>query len=161
MVGIIEQLLEARLGSPTIHRSAGGDELIWTHEQRELKCGLYKGLRWNKVLRQNLGILEPIYGDTRAGSLFDGRLKLSAIDGLKVFGIYPFETLQQHRAVQEANNRDPDICFFMDSANVWFYGVKDSNLFVFDAATDELDCLGPIAEQLDEVIAQWADTTAS
>ena len=31
---------------------------------------------------------------------------------------------------------------------VWFYGIKDSNLFVFDAATDELDCLGPFAEQI-------------
>ena len=44
----------------------------------------------------------------------------------------------------------------MDSANVWFYGIKDGNLFVFETATDEgeLDCLRPVEEQLEGLVLQ-------
>ena len=45
--------------------------------------------------------------------------------------------------------------YFMDAANVWFYGHKDGRLFVYDAETDELDDLGELDTGLAQVIEGW------
>jgi hypothetical protein len=39
---------------------------------------------------------------------------------------------------------DPAVEYFMEDSNVWFYGMKKGDLYVFDAEFDELDSLGPI-----------------
>ena len=36
--------------------------------------------------------------------------------------------------------------------NVYFYGIKSGQLYVFDAEMDELDCLGPIESALETVL---------
>jgi hypothetical protein len=161
MIGLLETLVTNLLGPAEPTATATEPQLTWARGPRNASCTLYKGLIWTGALRSRLDVLQRLYGDVRAGSLFGGCLKIAAVAGPELWNIYPIELLQKQPEVVEANRREPDVLFFMDSANVWFYGVKDSNLFVFDASTDELDCLGPIAKQLDEVIAQWADTTAS
>ena len=40
----------------------------------------------------------------------------------------------------------------MESANVWFYRIKNDNLFVFDTGVGEFDFLGPADQQLAELI---------
>jgi hypothetical protein len=43
----------------------------------------------------------------------------------------------------------------MGASNVWYYGVKRGELYVFDTAYDELDSLGPIEPALEELVDQW------
>jgi hypothetical protein len=45
----------------------------------------------------------------------------------------------------------------MDAANVWFYGVKGDDLFVYDAETAELDHLGPISRELERLLRDWRE----
>jgi hypothetical protein len=40
----------------------------------------------------------------------------------------------------------------MEDSNVWFYGMKKGDLYVFDAEFDELDSLGPIEPALDKTM---------
>jgi hypothetical protein len=54
--------------------------------------------------------------------------------------------------VQHAIARDPAIDYFMDEANVLFYGIKAGELYVFDSETDELDSLGPIEPALETLM---------
>ena len=61
--------------------------------------------------------------------------------------------------------KDSAIDFFMDAYNVYFYGIKRGELYVFDAETDELDSLGPIESALetvmDELESAWKDVRGS
>jgi len=77
------------------------------------------------------------------------------LTGESVFGLYTTRTLQHQPEVRSANLHDPEVCFFMDSANVWFYGVKDCQLYVYDAETEELDLLGPFEREFEELLRQW------
>jgi hypothetical protein len=43
----------------------------------------------------------------------------------------------------------------MDAANVWYYGVKDADLWVYDRETDELDNEGPLEDALEALIGEW------
>ena len=49
---------------------------------------------------------------------------------------------------------DPAIEYFMEDSNVWFYGMKKGDLYVFDAEFDELDSLGPIGPAIHTVMDQ-------
>lgn len=60
--------------------------------------------------------------------------------------------------VQHALTKDPGINFFMDAYNVWFYGIKGGDLYVFDAEYDELDSLGPIEPALEMVLIEFEST---
>jgi hypothetical protein len=40
----------------------------------------------------------------------------------------------------------------MEASNVWFYGVKAGQLYVFDAETDELDRLGPVEPAIETLM---------
>jgi len=57
--------------------------------------------------------------------------------------------------VQSALLMDPAIDYFMEAANVWYYGLKGTELYVFDSEFDELDSLGPVEPALEEVIDRW------
>lgn len=50
---------------------------------------------------------------------------------------------------------DPELTFFMDASNVWYYGYKAGNLYVFDVETDEFDLLGPIEPALEQLMDEW------
>ena len=43
----------------------------------------------------------------------------------------------------------------MDAANVWYYGVKDGQMWVYDLPFDDLDCLGDVAKVIDELLDEW------
>jgi len=45
----------------------------------------------------------------------------------------------------------------MDASNVWYYGHKKGELYVFDTETDELDSLGPVESALEALMDQWED----
>ena len=50
--------------------------------------------------------------------------------------------------------KDPAVDYFMDEANVRFYGMKKGQLCVFDAEFDELDSLGPVEPALHTLMDQ-------
>ena len=50
---------------------------------------------------------------------------------------------------------DRAIEFLMEAYNVYFYGIKGGELYVFDAETDELDSLGPIEPALETIMDEF------
>ncbi len=155
MTGLISKLLNKRYGQPTVERLECLTEYRWNGATECLRCVFYDSLSWDTELCAEFGPLEAVYGTLGGGILLGGALKVSLLNGQSIFGLYSTKALQNQPEVKCANRRDPEICFFMDSANVWFYGVKGSQLYVYDAETDELDLLGPLEHELEELLKQW------
>jgi hypothetical protein len=101
--------------------------------------------------------LQDIYGDIVGGFLIYGELKIAMLRGPEVFGLYRLEELWRREEVRRALSIDHDIVFFMDASNVWFYGVKGDELYVYDAETGELDSLGAIESAMDQLFDAWED----
>lgn len=96
-----------------------------------------------------------IYGACCGGTLVDSSLKVAMPSGEKLFWLYHLHELGERMEVQRAMELDPELSFFMDAANVWYYGHKHGKLFVYDAPFDELDECGPLESALEELIAEW------
>jgi len=109
-------------------------------------------MEWTESRDARFAPLKGIYGDIFGGFLIKNILKVAILLPKKVYGLWNIEELRKRPAVQRAIVRDPAINFFMDEANVLFYGIKDGKLYVFDAETDELDSLGPIEPALETVM---------
>jgi len=116
---------------------------------------LLKPLAWTDSLRAEYGALEPIYGNARGAFLVKSSLKVATLSGPAEWGLYPIELLREQPEVRFANSIDPDLAFFMDASNVWYYGLKQGQLWCFDAATDELDSCGPVEQALEALIGKW------
>jgi hypothetical protein len=127
----------------------------WNIDVEPRRCTLYKRFSWDDDKRKKYGELHDIYGDARGGSVFRGTLKVALLEGPEIFGLYLIDELWDRPEVKHANRLDPDICFFMDSSNVWYFGVKQGELFVFDAPFEELDNLGTVERALDEVLREY------
>jgi hypothetical protein len=152
MTGTLSSLLTRQFGASS--PSSAGDAQHWNTGDAMRECVLFDSLQWTTDLRNAWGILEQIYGDARGGFLLGDTLKVAVLDGPAVFGLPTIEQLHERPEVQQASELEPRICYFMDSANVWFYGLKDSQLFVYDAETDELDCLGDIEQALKRLLEE-------
>ncbi len=48
----------------------------------------------------------------------------------------------------------------MDAANVWYYGLKDGDLYVCDSETGELDSLGPVEAEIERLLIPWEEAKA-
>lgn len=159
MTGMIEYALAQRYGPSEELSSESGPEQRWNSDERPLECILYKSLSWDDRLRTKYGVLEKLYGDARGGFLLGDSLKISLVEGPRVFGLYLIEELQSQAEVRRANELDSQICFFMDSANVWFYGLKDGELFVYDSGTQELGGLGPAQTTIQKLLIEFEEAT--
>jgi hypothetical protein len=157
MIGTVEIVLTKRYGAPRVVPSPPFTEYRWNNGNNVNESVLYKSLTWDKDLSKRWGALESIYGDSLGGFLVGvpSSLKLAMMRGPEIFGLYSIDQLQARPEIRRAKTLDPAICFFMDAANVWFYGSKGKQLFVFDSETDELDSLGPFANGLDQLLAEW------
>ena len=157
MTGAIEMALTRRYGRPVVVESESFTEHRWNDRSNVNECVLYKDLVWDKELIKKWDALQSIYGDSVGGFLIGipSSLNVAMMRGPRVFGLYLLEQLQARPEIRRANSIDPAICFFMDAANVWFYGSKGQELYVFDSATEELDSLGMLATGLDKVLAEW------
>ncbi len=114
-------------------------------------------MKWEGRLGTRFAGLKGIYGNAFGGFLVGNSLKIAVLLPRKVWGLWRIDELQMLRPVRIALAIDPAIDFFMDAANVWYYGHKEGELYVFDAETDELDSLGPIEPALDSLIDQWEE----
>ena len=155
MIGIIESVLIDRFGQPETTQSARGMEYRWDCGSRRRKCTLYGPNPWDDELQVAFGHLKTLYGNALGGLLLSDALKIALLRGPSRFGLYTIEELQCQPEVERAHRRDPDVQFFMDSANVWYYGLKGDVLLVYDSETDELDALGPVSSAFSEVLMQF------
>jgi hypothetical protein len=155
MLGILETLLNERYGKPQIVSSNELPEHRWNASADRLSSVLYKGLVWDDWLRHRFPDLERLYGDCMGGSLLGGCLKVAVLRGPRRFGVYQIEELQEQNEVRLVISKQPHLCFFMDSANVWFYAVVGSQLYVYDSHTQEVDHLGELEPGLRNLLQEW------
>jgi hypothetical protein len=99
--------------------------------------------------------LRACYGDFGGGFLVGGSLKMAAIDGRDVHGLYRVEELAAQPELREVRVKRPELCFFLDAANVWFYGIEGGSLVAFDAELGELTELGDPAAALPDLLMEW------
>ena len=157
MTHALEDLLTLQYGPAKLIRSEALAEQRWNVGEKLRECTLFKTLSWDDQLRRKYGVLEKLYGDNKGGFLLGDSLKVALIEGPGVFGLYLIDELQSQEAVMRAFALDPEVCFFMDAANVWFYGLKNDDLFVFDSGTDELAALGPFETALQRVLIEFEE----
>lgn len=73
----------------------------------------------------------------------------------KVYGLYRLPDLREQLEVRIALSLDPNIEFFMDAANEWYYGIKEGHLYSYEADTQELEDLGRFHEAMQELLESW------
>jgi hypothetical protein len=147
-------LLTKRYGPGQSGSSNEGLYVEWNGSYERKKCRMYLGMRWHAASRQQYGQLEPIYGEARGGFILLNAFNIEVLQGIIPWGLAHIGELQSRLQLQREANTDR-IQYFMHSANVWYYGTAQGQLYVFDAETVELECLGPTAEALMKVVDQW------
>jgi hypothetical protein len=152
--GILERVLTRRYGQPVLSIMDGLGAKCWNPDEWDYASVLYIGMKWHGLSGTRFSSLRAIYGSSCGGYLIKNRLKAAILLPRKVYGIWNIDDLRMQQAVQHAVVMDPAIEYFMEDANVWFYGVKAGQLYVFDSVYDELDCLGPIESALENVFSK-------
>lgn len=157
ITGILETVLVRRYGQPEL--SVGDSLAIWRWNTRRPhdECILYLGMKWRGQFGHRFASLKEIYGEAFGGFLIGDSLKVAVLLPRKIYGLWRIDELQMLPPVKRALQLDPSIEFFMDAANVWYYGHKAGELYVFDAETDELDSLGPVEPAFEALMDQWED----
>jgi hypothetical protein len=155
MIGIIEQVLRERYGEPHVVPGTAVVEYRWNEERESLRCVLYKLAEASPGSDPQPLALRRMYGDAIGGSLLLGSLKLATIQCPSMYGLYLLRELHVQPEVGDAKRIDSAIEFFMDAGNVWFYGLKDDDLYVYDAGAGELDRLGSAKEALSALLDEW------
>lgn len=154
VLGILERVLIHRYGQPDRTSAEGMRAMIWAADT-VFASVLYYAVDWTRPPASEFRQHEQLYGACCGGMLVGDSLKVAMVSSEKLFGIYDIGTLVAQPEVKRAMALDAEVEFFMDAANVWYYGHKCGRLFVYDAPSDELDDLGPLESALDEVIAEW------
>lgn len=153
--GLLEKALVRRYGTPTISTKRGIDAHCWNPDEFDYASVLYMGMKWHEPSDTRLAALKEIYGDACGGFLVKNLLRVAVLLPREIYGLWQINQLHKLPPVRQATEMDPAIVYFMESANVWYYGHKAGELYVFDSQTDELDSLGPVEQALDELIDQW------
>jgi hypothetical protein len=158
MTGLVENVLIERYGNQTIIQTTQFIENHWNDKYESLRCLLFKAVVSANYSHSEQHVLEQVYGDVLGGFLLLDSLKLAMITGPTVYGLYTLDELYEQPEVRDAKVLDPDIQFFMDAANVWFYGIKQDKLYVYDSETSELTQLGPFKQAFVEILKRWEQT---
>jgi hypothetical protein len=161
MSGIFHKVLTKRYGTPKLISSRGFIANEWNSEDERKRCKLYVGMIWNGENEACKRDYRDLYGDVLGGFMLGDSLKIATLAEIEIYGLYRIEELQRRPEVLEAKTIDPDIRFFMDSANVWFYGCKNGYLYVYDGETEELDQLGFIETEIEKLLIQWEEAIDS
>lgn len=154
MNGLVEEVLAERYGAPTIFADSQFLQYRWNEQIESLTCVLYKAAR-GSTHDGSLGVFGQVYGDAMGGFLLNESLKLAMLACPPVYGLYSVAELRLQPEVRDANQLDHEIQFFMDAANVWFYGFKEGDLYVYDSEVSELTRLGSFSHALRGVLQQW------
>ena len=155
MIGLVEELLNERYGAPKIVYTTHLLEYQWNDEIESHRCRLYKIAASERSSNTKWGVFEHVYGDTLGGFLLHDSLRLAMLTGPSVYGLYLLNELQSQPEIMDAMQLNPNIHFFMDAANVWYYGLIKDKMFVYDSETKELYCLGSLKHAFLDLIQQW------
>jgi len=158
MSGIMEEILTQRYGAPSVVATDELREYRWNQDNEPLSCVLYKALSPSAIRRPDTDVCSRIYGDVLGGFLYLDSLRLAMRAGPVVYGLYDIQSLWSQPEVRDANRMDPAIRFFMDAANVWFYGIKGDDVYVYDAEMAELTRLGVVVEAFQRVLDEWEES---
>jgi hypothetical protein len=151
---MIERILNRRYGAPTPSIKSPYVQLTWHAKHEDDSCKLYFDGRLRKKGHPYLSVKE-IYGDAIGGFLIGDSLKIASLCPQEIYGLWPIDELRTLPVIEHAAVMDPRVDYFMDASNVWYYGVKRGELYVFDTAYDELDSLGPVEPALEELMDEW------
>jgi hypothetical protein len=130
----------------------------WNTGQPDCEAVLYIGMKWQGILGTRFAALKEIYGDAFGGFLMGDSLRAALLSSKRVYALWNIDDLRMQPEVQHALAKDPGIDFFMDAYNVYFYGIKGGDLYVFDAEYDELDSLGPIEPAFERLLDEFWST---
>jgi hypothetical protein len=155
--GHLEKMLVRRYGQPVSCVRDGMVTRRWNTGHPDREAILYVGMKWSGIPGTRFASLREIYGDAFGGFLIGDTLRAALLTPRKVYALWNINDLRMQPEVQNALVRDPAIDFFMDAYNVYFYGLKRGQLYVFDAEMDELDSLGPIEPALETLMDQWEE----
>jgi hypothetical protein len=155
--GLLERILIRRYGRPKISVDGTLVQQCWNVDDTDNSSLLYVGMKWEGRLGTRFAALKEIYGNAFGGFLVGDSLKIAVLLPRKIWGLWRIDELQMLPPVRKALAFDPAIDFFMDAANVEYFGHKAGELYVYDTTTDELDCLGPIEPALETLMDQWEE----
>lgn len=161
MSGLFYKILAKRYGIPNVISSRGFVTNQWNAGEESKRCMLYLGMNWEAQSDNFKSVYKELYGDAFGGYLLLNSLNITTLAGVEIYGLYTIEELQRRPEIVQAKMIDPHIHFFMDSANVWFYGHKNGYLYVYDGETEELDKLGLIETEIEKLIVQWEEAIDS
>src|SRR3989475_12330988 len=161
MAGILEAVLTRRYGKPETAIRHTLQTRIWNSRSETDSCELYWGMEWDQRSLQKYKAYRKVYGDAFGGSLVGGSLNVATLAGVRVYGTYQIEELQDHVNVRSALQMDPELRFFMDAANVWYYAVKGDELYCFYSELEELYERGPLEKEVTRLLAEWEEAGAS
>jgi hypothetical protein len=157
MIGILESILRKRYGSPRVVQNGPLIEYRWNETDESRSSILYKdeNFVWGRNSPEELIALKPIYGDAIGGFLLGDSFKVATLGGHELWGLYTLPMIQDLPPIHRALELEPGIGFFMDAANVWFYGAKDGILWEYDEPFDEIWGEVDIATRIDQLLDQW------
>lgn len=161
MSGVIEDVLTRRFGSATTGAYQGVEARVWNNADEPRRCRLLVGLEWDPDLSRCHDHLRELYGEPCAGSIFPNKLRISSLAGPSLWGLYRIAQFQSRPEVIRALSIGPAADYFMDAANVWYYGYTDGMLYCYDAENDDIEDLGPAEPAIDGLISQWLDAMSS
>ena len=147
MKGILERVVERRYGVPVVRHEDGLVVRRWG-DGTPAKAVLYYQSESRMVPSLGSRGLDEIYGDCLGGFLASGALKIAISKQNCSPSLYQLEELRQQPEVRDALSLDSDVQYFMDAANVWFYGEKNGMLVAYDSETGDIYPLGSTEEAL-------------
>lgn len=152
---VLAAVLNGRYGEPSVVTEPDWVQYRWCVGTLRSRSVLYKA-RWSRpTVLDRYPELKQIYGEFHGGLLIEGALKIALLTPDEIFGLYRLNDLHTQPEVTRALTINPSVCFFMDSANVWFYGVTQTEMYVYDSMTGELVSLGEVVGALQTLLAEW------
>jgi len=158
VTGIVDKILTSRYGKPmVIARDDAIDEWHWNMDVEERHSVLYMGAHLPNTADGKKDDLTTILGACVGGSILHGSLKIASRRQFSAYGLYTVEELRSQPEVRSALCMIAKIHFFMDASNIWFYGLHQGHLYVYDAETGELENLRSFERAFIELLQEWEE----
>jgi hypothetical protein len=152
MTGIVEQVLVERFGPGA---EEGEREGFVVHRWLPKDDPGTSRLFYSSTERLLVPVLEPVYGAAYAGILAGRALKLAAPGPYAPFGVPELRSYLNAPELGGLLAGTSNLIFFMDAANVYFYGMLNGEVVEYDAETAELDSLGSPDSAIPDIIDRW------
>jgi hypothetical protein len=152
--GLLEKVLTCRYGAPECEPNNGMIAKYWRRGDAHASI-LYFDSNSEKHAQAEVTVHSVLYGDCCGGKLIGGALKIATLRDCNVWDLYNLCELSRQPEVLRARTLLVDVEYFMDAANVWFYGHRNGHLYVYDSAADEVYELGTLEHALSIILDEW------